>query len=619
MRSISVRAKWLGATLVTIVGAALALVAGTAFGAPQGGASQLSTPAPDLTAFYVSTNGADTAGATAAGILCFDKPVSALSLGANGATLVNQVKLYGYGAGGAGGSASPATQALALSSTRGTTAAINPANGDCADIIIPTTQAPDGVGVDLNSFTLVSVGAGAATGTSGRPSVAGAVGVTAKGTPEISPQAGETTGPKLLSASKTAAQQLTFVFNRPLNPSATARAAGTDYGYVDASGARFPGKPAVQITGAVVTVQFVAPISTDVRQFVKAGAVESQTQDVPNPRDATGGAIGAVPAITAVAPVSGLPGTFEVTYNQPVTVTNRGDFVAYLEDNSSVSATATSQPSAPTNQLRVTFGAASQFASLITKVLDTGGAVRAGSHASVLGEVAVSTPPMRAGFTEGPDLTAIALNPSAGIATYTFDGNYGSLVAGTVANPAAFALINADGTISTGAASATVSGNTVTARFSSTQLANAAGGTVTGPAVSDYETSNCGGCSASQNVGPSTSGKSTIRPIHAVRVGLRAFHERRISGGRTRISYSGKIYLGHAFNPSFCYGKVNLIIKHRNTTVVRRTLSVGYRRCTFGQTSTISDRKLKNDGGRVYASFTGNKFVFPISSGAAVF
>ncbi len=106
--------------------------------------------------------------------------------------------------------------------------------------------------------------------------------------------------------------------------------------------------------------------------------------------------------------------------------------------------------------------------------------------------------------------------------------------------------------------------------------------------------------------------------VHAVRVGLKA-SKKGAGGGRTKVSFSGKIYLGSAFSPSKCYGKVAITLKHKSKTVATKTVGIGFGKCTFGQSITVKNSQLKNDGGRVYARFTGNELVFPASSGAAVF
>ncbi|PZS07072.1 MAG: hypothetical protein DLM64_15430 [Solirubrobacterales bacterium] len=560
--------------------------------------------------------------------MCFDKAIDSASLVGGGTA--SAITLYGYGGGGGGGAGSPATQKLALSSV-GATATISPTNGSCATIRIPAVS---GVGVDLDGFTVATVGGAAVKDVSGRASVQGAVGVTVPGTstPEIRPELGETTGPKLVAVTKNGnvPMQLTYAFNRLLDPSV---GGGSDYGYVQSNGTTVTGSTAMLGPAPYeVTVTFPGNVLNDSRYFVSPSASMTQTQDVPNPIDTLGGIVATRPTIAGVTPVTGALGAFDVTYSQPVTVADATKLVAYLEDNSTVPVTSgeITFPSGSSTMLRITFPPpVAPYASLITKIADDGGAVIAQSQpyaTSVPGEGDITTPPMREGFTEGPDLINVALNPAAGTATYTFDGNYGSLD-NLVANAGSFQLVDSDGTLSTQATSARVTGsNTVTAIFGAGQFANAVGGTISSGGVADYE---CGGaCAAAQNLAPSTAAHTTTTTtttttpptgrVHAVRVGLRA-SGRRISGGRTRVSFTGKIYLGHAFNPSFCYGKVNITLKHRNTKVATKTLGVGYRRCTFGQSITVRNGQLKNDGGRVYASFTGNKFVFPISSGAAVF
>ncbi|PZS07891.1 MAG: hypothetical protein DLM64_13870 [Solirubrobacterales bacterium] len=606
MRSVSSStAGWLRLCLVGGFAAALALAAGIAFAAPQGGASQVSTSVPDLTSFTVVKNGTTTGGLAVAA-LCFDKAIDAKGLGPGTAIAIT---LYGYGA-----------NKLSLA---GASAASIPGNGSCASITIPPVG---GVGVDLDGFTVAAVTQGAVRDAVGRASVPGAVGVTVLGSPEIKPELGETTGPKLLAVGRgPGANQLTYVFNRLLDPHVGPPAS---YRYVTLPGPEVDGMAAVLTAANEVRVTFPGPVSNDVQYSVAAGTVKTQTQLVPNPTGALGGPVVGRPTIRSAAAVSGAPGAFDVTYDLPVTLADPTKLVGYLEDNSTVPVTAAeiTHPISKPDVVRVTFGASvSKYASLITKIVDTGGAV-SGPNLSVRGEGDITTPPMRAGFTEGPDLISVALNPAAATASYTFDGNYGSLYTGVTA--AAFHLVNSDGTLSAPATSASLTGsNTVTAVFGASQFASAVGGTISGSAaVFDYEAADCHGCAASINIVPVTAGGTTTTTtttlpagkVRAVRVGLRA-SGRRIAGGRTRVSFKGRIYLGNAFNPAFCFGKVNITLRHQSRKVATKRLSVGYRRCTFGQSITVRNSQLRNDGGRVYALFTGNRFVFPISSGAAVF
>ena len=124
------------------------------------------------------------------------------------------------------------------------------------------------------------------------------------------------------------------------------------------------------------------------------------------------------------------------------------------------------------------------------------------------------------------------------------------------------------------------------------------------------------GCT--QDVGMEYFFLSHLNRVVPVRIGL-STHRRHIGGGRTVVSFKGKIYLGSAFNPAFCYGKVDITVKHGSHTVATKVVSVGYRRCTFSQSVTVRNGQLNNDGGRVYAHFRGNKFVFPFTSFGAKF
>ncbi len=125
---------------------------------------------------------------------------------------------------------------------------------------------------------------------------------------------------------------ITYVFNRPLDPGRVP--SGSKFGYVQADGAqvRETGAP---IAGRAVAVRFASSVDDDVRQYVVGGAVETQTQDVQNPPGAVGAAVPTSPTI-ASATRSTFAGSYDVTYDQPVTAKDRSKFAAYREDNSTV-------------------------------------------------------------------------------------------------------------------------------------------------------------------------------------------------------------------------------------------------------------------------------------------
>ncbi|MGI8429826.1 MAG: hypothetical protein ACR2OB_11080 [Solirubrobacteraceae bacterium] len=616
MRSVSQRsARWLRVSLIGAVAAALALIGGIALGAPQGGAPQLSTQAPDPVSFTVATNGSPTSRAAAVGVLCFDKAFDRSKLARSRGT----VTLFGYG------------QAQTLSAEV-RASKVNRTNADCLNVSFPAERS---VGADLNSYTLASVDQGAVRDMHGRPSVPGAVGVTPAGMPEITPQLGETTGPKLTAvvSSTSTPYAITYIFNRRLDPGRVPD--GSQFGYVQSNGGQVRGTGAPVLTGETVVVKFANSVlsSDDVRQFVDAGAVETQTQQVKNPPGAVGGAVPSAPSIVSAMPAPGVDGAFDVTYDQPVRAKNASKFAAYREDNSTVPGArpivtsispTTLQVSYPQSPTRGFFDVA-KYAAKIVKIVDLGGAAMQpgpASNPSILGEGATATPPMREGFTTGPTLIGVWLNPNASIATYTFDGHGGSLLDYA---PATLGLVHANGDTTMGAdcSQTVIAGATIVAHFTRRQLANAVGGTIAPGGPEDNqgsrnigrETSGNGSATGSNTTGTPTKAGCRLPSNHA---DVRA-SKHGVSHGRTRVSFSGTVFVPRFVNKSrVCYGRVHIKIMHGPHVVATENVGLS-RRCTFSGSATVGNRQLNNDGGRVYASFSGNRRLFGEEHGQSGF
>jgi hypothetical protein len=641
-------------------------------------------------------NGSQTIGSTAVGLLCFDKAINSASIG-NGT--VNSLTLYGFGV---NNGTDPVTgafkQTLALTSGSGVTATVNPSLGNCLNVNIPSSATPDGIGADLNGFTVMGVATGAVTDTSGRPSVGASVGVTTSpANAEISPQSGETSGSKLAGVLKNpgAPNQIAYVFNRFIS-AFLGFANASNFGYVRSNGTVCVGPNAVLNVGNVVqntvAVTFTggacsdgtnpAPVQNDVRYFVKPKSILTQTQDVPNPGDASGTTVATAPTIVSSAPVPGVPGAFDLTYDQPVALANSAAFIAYFEDNTNICGTAAcsvvlpptiTRPGDP-KVLRLTYGSpVAAASSKLVKIVDTGGTgaaqgggcnqpgatalggvVQQGAPGctSVFSEADVATPPAKEGFVSGPNLTGVVLNTAQATVTYSFDGHGGALFNLALGAAGNFRLVNSDGTISaTGATAVTITGpNTVVAQFNAAQMTNAVGATIVAGAVIDNQAVVTGGAS-SVNIAPITSGSGGITttttttssttttttttttsttttttapgPIHPTGSSLSA--SRKKKGGNSKIKFNGQIFLpanAQPFKSSLCFGTVQWRVKHRHNgklkTIASGTVSLGHN-CKFSGSVTVSNNSLDNDGGRVGITFRGNQFVTQIGGGPAFF
>jgi hypothetical protein len=587
---------------------------------PSGGSPQVSTAAPDWTAAGVLADGSPTATSKAVLLVCADKPILAGSI--NAATLSSMV-LYGYGGNGNGTPASPVSQRLPLGAVAGATAAIS-TNPNCITVTIPPSAATNNLGVDLDGFTVLTINGGAVTDASARPSVPGSVAITPNFV-EISPQLGETTGPKLNGVTMPDSTHLVYAFNRVLDPLTVGGA--NLFGYYKSSGAPAVTGQTLVVSGSTVTVAFAAPITSNVRYFVDPGAVKTQTQEVPNPLGAVGGTIAVAPTITSAAAVTTFPGpgVFDVTYDQPVSPQTAANLVLYLEDNASIPASTAgvTVTSLSSTVLRIALPASlAGLASKVVAVADLGGGAKMQNlpnNASVQSEGYVKTPPMNYGFTDGPDLTGMSLNASAATATFCFDGNYGNLV--NAANAAAFQLVNADGTQSAGGTGTpVVSGNNVTVQFSPSQLSTAAGGTLAGPAVEDSQfvtnvfpltTGTASACSSSSTGTTTVTVTSTVtRTVtNTVTVNNAPCVRSKCGTGVTESvspqrfgndRVSGRIMGSHGY----CSGNVTIAIFKNGNRIGSKTTGVDSS-CTYSTNVQVGNR----GGKKLQAHFGGNSFL----------
>ncbi|MGI8413702.1 MAG: hypothetical protein ACR2QA_14690, partial [Solirubrobacteraceae bacterium] len=89
--------------------------------------------------------------------------------------------------------------------------------------------------------------------------------------------------------------------------------------------------------------------------------------------------------------------------------------------------------------------------------------------------------------------------------------------------------------------------------------------------------------------------------------------------GNTLVTFNGTVVVPGFLNKSrVCYGKIHLTFKHGGRVVATGNRGVS-RRCTFTGSKLISDRKLHNDGGRLFARFGGNGSLFAKGGASAGF
>lgn len=610
-----------GSTLAVLaaVGALVVMgaLASVANAAPAGGSPQVSTAAPDWTAAGVITNGSPTTTSNASLLVCADKAISAGSVGAG---TVSSMVLYGYGGNGNGTAQSPASQRLPLGAT-GATAALS-SNPNCVTVTIPPSPATNNLGVDLDGFTVLTINGNAVTDASARPSVPGSLAITPNFV-EISPQLGETTGPKLTAVTMPDAMHLVYSFNRVLDPNTVGPA--SEFGYNQSSTGNAVTGTTLSVSGATVTVAFAGPIVRNVRYFVNPGAVKTQTQEVPNPLGAIGGTIPVAPTITSATAVTAFPGpgVFDVTYDQAVSPQTAASLLLYLEDNASIPASTpgVTVTSVGANTIRIALPSGSAgAASKVVAVADTGGGVKqqSGPGNSLKSVAFVKTPPMNYGFTDGPDLTGMSLSASAATATFCFDNNYGSLFPNAIAG--AFQLVNADGTLSAaGTGTPVVSGNNVTVQFSPSQLATAVGGSLSATGVVDNQfignvfplttgtSTACGSTSPGQTVTVTTTVTRTVTntvtvnnaPCVTRKCGSGVTESvSRQRGGNDRVS--GRITGSHGY----CSGNVTIAMLKNGNQIGSKSTGVDSS-CTYSTTIHVGNRS----GKKLQAHFSGNSFL----------
>lgn len=440
----SARLRWLAGALLGV-----GLLAPAAHGAPAAGGAQASLDVPVPTSATIEANNTLR--------VCFNLPVGAV---------VNPsfIRVSGYDV----NREAPASSAM-----------ISGASQNCvvAQFANGANDAP------LTDFTRASVSGGTIKGTDGHANIGG--GLALEGTAQT-PRAGFSAGPDLVgtpTVSPASGGNVTItytfdqaldatptvvppnVFNSPTNPTNAFGYYGADGTVVSCGALSATASPGVSISGNTVTCRIpaVTAVATPPSRFFVLGtAVRDRPTafsccDV-NPTGSAG-EMTTRPVITSVAQTG--PTQATVTYNQPVTIRDAGQFQLYTSDGTSVAPSSSSQPAGNTSQVVLDFPA--QFANVAYKVVglaDPGAAGRNGgavqSRAATPAQSATSygairTAPIQAGRIDGPDLSAVSVNPAAGTATFTFRGLVAALsTARGALGVADFHLVDRAGKITSG-------------------------------------------------------------------------------------------------------------------------------------------------------------------------
>ncbi|WP_158276901.1 hypothetical protein [Paraconexibacter algicola] len=387
----------------------------------------------------------------------------------------------------------------ALRFMRGTSATVDPANQACALVTFAATA-------NLAEGTVAQVQATAVRDAANRtnpPASEPLGGSSAK------PVAGATTAPDLTAAdaSDTAAGTgadgpdngnapdaysggtILFTFDEDLAPGSIT--AGRFVFFDDAGTAR-PGaviktRPGDQIGRNQVRIGFNSPVSSATRIVARASAATDQPQSgaFGGASLATPSSLGAIATASAsaspvVTAVSGGPKSFTVTYDRAVKNAAAAKFAAVIDDGRTFTA---SGAAVNTDGRSVTVtmpDAIGDEAAAVVRFVDEGGAVAANDstgRGSEAGQTVIGTANNQPGLTNGPDLLAVARNPTTNQVVFRFDEPV------KTATASRFSGITGAGTSLTPSGAASVEGPVVTVGFGQEIATSVGAGGVLGAAV----------------------------------------------------------------------------------------------------------------------------------------
>jgi len=331
-----------------------------------------------------------------------------------------------------------------------TSAAIDPADQACviADYLART---------DIRQGSSAVADPGAVTDISGRTNQSASEPLVGSA---ITPVAGSTTGPDLVSATRDLAnRQITYTFDENLDPDGALAFNGSDFGFYNSSddgNAPRTGGMIIGIDGPSVTVGgFTSPINSAQLFFVAEDAVTDQVfggSTTTSTIGATGTNIPASPGVvSAVKEASNQ--VVDVTFSQNISLVAGGasNVVAYREDGTILNATSISTLASNT-KVAVTFpnDAQNDPASVVRIGLAAGAVTnQAGDNSNTFGAAALGTSNMKPGLTDGPDLLSTSIDDANNRATFAFDEAVQDPSVSSI-DETEFLLLNQDGSTQTG-------------------------------------------------------------------------------------------------------------------------------------------------------------------------
>jgi hypothetical protein len=348
---------------------------------------------------------------------------------------------------------------------------LDPTNGECVFVNFPTTASGAPGEGDINQYTVFAVLAGAVTDNlTALPNNEDSVALT--GSTSNNGTAAHTTGPDLVgiltpSGSDLATNDLEFIFDQAVVPSAPGAPVPSDFYLVDQGGNLCRGSAVGSVSGSTVVVHFAKPctasntgyslgsIAAAVRGGVFPGATlaandngsgtgtTATTESPPGSTTIPGNSSGDTAGSTALpdlqSAVLGASGdTVLYTFDAPVAIANPTGFDAWLSDGQLLSCAAVSGCSASLigpDEVSVSFGQtlSSQDEYAVLGGVEPGAvqpqANPSGKFANTWESAAVgdNAGALARGFTTAPDVFGVVFDPSNGTVTLDLDQRVSSV------------------------------------------------------------------------------------------------------------------------------------------------------------------------------------------------
>lgn len=297
-------------------------------------------------------------------------------------------------------------------------------------------------GSDIRSATVGAVNSNAVTNVAGKGNIVASEPVQGS---NASPVAGRTTGPDLIGVQVDNAAagtvNVTFQFDETLNPNPTRADNGdadADF-YVTQTGdtiAAGDGDIPQQPQGSTLTVRFPDAAASATRFLVQPGAVEDRPQNFAEPGKTgdTDSPIGVFersqpagrPNLIRAEPAGA--NAYRIVFDRAIQFGPgaAGAFRAVADDGATSAVGSSVGSGGSGDSLIVTFpnGAFTDDPSAVVKIVAASNAVATqgdASSTSIADEAAVSTANDKPGYTNGPDLLSVSLDPPTNRATFVYD------------------------------------------------------------------------------------------------------------------------------------------------------------------------------------------------------